>query len=241
MNATPDNDRAPLPRIAAAALWMLPVHGVLLALGTLTHEPDHAADFTAWSEYVTTDRFVISHVVASVLGAGLGAVGVAAALCYLVRGRAAGTAVVGAALTLVGSTMFVAMFGTAAFAQPAMGRAFLDGDGAMRAFYDEVYGAPLLVNFAIGAVCWLVGAGLLGLAVARTGPELRWAGYLYGTGLVLFPLTGFTISFLQPVMGAVSAAAAVVVALRLPAAVTPRQEPVDQRSRTPDAPTRPQG
>ena len=51
------------------ALRLLPVYGVLLMLSTLTHEPDHTEDFAAWSRYVTTDVFVVSHVVGSILGA----------------------------------------------------------------------------------------------------------------------------------------------------------------------------
>lgn len=221
MTTSAEADRRSLPGVASAALWLLPAYGVLLAVSTLTHEPDHTADFAAWSEYVTTDRFVVSHVVASVLGAGLGLAGVAAAMLFLVRGPAAAPAVVGGVLTIVGNTLFVAMFGTAAFAQPAIGRAFLAGDEGMPGFYDEVYGTPLLITFALGALCFLGGAVLLGLAIARTHPSLRWAGYGYAAALALFPVTGFTVSVLQPVAGAGVAAAATVVALRLPGVVDP--------------------
>ena len=36
-------------RLAALGLWLLPVYALLLALGTLTHEPGHTVDFDAWS------------------------------------------------------------------------------------------------------------------------------------------------------------------------------------------------
>ena len=207
-------------RLAALAVWLLPVHALLLALSTLTHEPDHAKDFEAWSRYVTTDVFVVSHVGASILGAGLGLVGIVGALVLMLRGPAAGQALVATALTIIGNTMFVSIFAAAAYAQPAIGRAFLDGVPAAEGMYDDVYGTPLLTAFALGALTYTSGALLVGRALARTSPSLRWAGWTYGAALVVFVIAGFTVSFLQPVAGAVASAVAVVVARRLPAATT---------------------
>ena len=72
-------------RLATAGVWLLPAYALCLALSTLTHEPDHSEDFAAWSRYVTTDVFVISHVGLSILGAGLGLVGVVCALVLMLR------------------------------------------------------------------------------------------------------------------------------------------------------------
>lgn len=204
---------------AAAGLWLLPVYGLLLALSTLTHEPDHAVDFDAWSRYVTTDRFVVSHVVGSILGAGLGLVGIVAALLFLVRGPAAGRAMLATALTIVANVLFTGLFAAAAFAQPAIGRAFLAGREGAELLYDDVYGTPLLITFGVGALMFITGAVLFGMAVARTSPGLRWAGWGYAAALVLFLVSGFTVSVLQPVAGVLACAAAVVIALRLPSAV----------------------
>ncbi|MGZ8738247.1 MAG: hypothetical protein ACXWW7_13860 [Nocardioides sp.] len=217
--------------VFSAGLWLLPAYALLLAVSTLTHEPDHTTSFADWSEYVATDRFLVSHMVASVLGAGLGMTGVAAVMAHLVRGRARTSVFLGGAFTIVGNTMFVAMFGVAAFTQPAIGRAFQDGDDTMRAFYDEVYAAPLLINFAVGALLFLAGAVLLGLALARTSQNLRWAGYGYAASMTIFLVAGFTVSFLQPVAGVAAAAAGVVVALRLPEAVAEDQAEPYLRSR----------
>ena len=203
-------------RVASAGVWLLPVHALLLALTTLTHEPDHSTRFGDWSRFVTTDMFVVSHLLGSILGAGLGLVGLVAALLFLVRGPAATAAMVGVALTVVGTTLFTAMFGAAAFAQPAIGRSFLDGGNGMRAFYDDVYGAPLFLTFGVGALLFLAGAVVFGTAVARTSADLRWPGYAYAASLVLYLVTGFTISFLQPVAGVAAAVASVLIARRLP-------------------------
>lgn len=205
-------------RLAALGVWLLPVYALLLALSTLTHEPDHAEDFEAWSRYVTTDVFVVSHVGGSILGAGLGLVGIVCAMVLMLRGPAAGTALVATAITIVGNVLFTSVFGAAAFAQPAIGRAFLGGTPRAEGLYDDVYGAPLLTAVALGGVMFVVGALLVGRALARTAPSLRWAGWTYGASLVVFLVAGFTVLFLQPVAAAVACVAGLVVALRLPTA-----------------------
>jgi hypothetical protein len=204
--------------LAALGVWLLPVYALLLALSTLTHEPDHAEDFEAWSRYVTTDIFVVSHLVASILGSGLGLVGTVCAMALMLRGPAARAALTATALTIVGNILFTSLFSAAAYAQPAIGRAFLDGMPGAERLYDDVYGAPLLTAFAVGALTFIAGALLLGRALARTAPSLRWAGWTYGGSLVLFLIAGFTVSFLQPVAAAVACVASLVVARRLPAA-----------------------
>lgn len=202
--------------LATLAVWLLPVHALLLGLSTLTHEPDHAADFEAWSRYVTTDLFAVSHVGASIFGAGLGLIGTVCALVLMLRGPAARAALLATALTIVGNVLFTSVFAAAAYAQPAIGRAFLDGTPRAQGLYDEVYGTPLLTAFALGALTFVGGALLLGDAFARTAPSLRWAGWTYGASLAVFVVAGFTVSFLQPVVAAVACVAAVVLARRIP-------------------------
>ena len=74
------------------AVWALPVYGVLLAVGTITHQPDHATDFGAYGHYITTTTFLVSHLAASIAGAGFGLIG-AAALFKLTEEVAPGTPV----------------------------------------------------------------------------------------------------------------------------------------------------
>jgi hypothetical protein len=61
------NDR--LQKWGGLALWALPVYGALLAVSTITHQPDYQTDFPAYARYVTTSQFVLSHLVASIGGA----------------------------------------------------------------------------------------------------------------------------------------------------------------------------
>ncbi len=67
----------------------------------------------------------------------------------------------------------------------------------------------------------LLGAVLLGRALATTSPSLRAAGTVYAVALPLFYVTGPVVGVLQPVFGAAFTAAAVVLARRLPAATAP--------------------
>jgi hypothetical protein len=46
------NDR-PEARLAGIGLWLIPVYGALLALGTITHQPDYDTDFQGYAEYIT--------------------------------------------------------------------------------------------------------------------------------------------------------------------------------------------
>ena len=90
MSITTDNTIA--GRAARIGLWSLPIYGLLLGLSTLTHQPP-VEDFDAYARYVTTDIFLVSHLGASIFGAGMAILGVVAVTAFLVRGRAAGAAV----------------------------------------------------------------------------------------------------------------------------------------------------
>jgi hypothetical protein len=229
MSTTSAPRRPTLDRYAAAALWLLPAYGVLLALSTLTHQPS-ISDFDAYARYITTDVFLLSHLVASIGGAALAAVGTAAALVFLGPGRAVRAAAIGTALTLVAHVVMASAFGSAAFVQPGIGRAHLAGAPGMPALnLDTAYGPALVGTIGVSSLVFLAGAIVLGTAVARTAPGLRWAGTAYAAALPLFVVTGLALQALQPVVGLVIALATAVVARRLPRSVpttpTARTEP----------------
>ena len=203
-------------RFARLGLWLIPIYGLLLALSTVTRQPDYETDFQSYAEYITTDRFLASHLGPSIAGAALGMLGVVAALAFLVRGPAVTAAILGTAFTIVGNVLFTALFGVAAFAQPAIGRAFLDGSPGVRELNDDVYGTPLFATAAIGFLFFLVGSILLALAIARVGGPLRWVGIGYGASLVLFVLGFLLLDIAQPIGGALLAVVGVLLAILLP-------------------------
>jgi hypothetical protein len=208
-------------RFARIGLWLIPIYGALLALSTLTQQPDYDTDFRSYADYITTDRFLASHLGASIAGAALGLLGFVAALAFLVRGPAVTAAVLGTASMIVGNVLFTAVFGVAAFAQPAIGRAFLDGASGVRELNEDVYGTPLFATAGIGLFFFVAGAILLGVTIARVGRPLKWVGIAFSASLVLFVLGFVFLDIAQPIGGALLAGVGVVLALRLPRYSTP--------------------
>jgi len=203
-------------RAARAGLWALPGYGLLLGLGTLTHQPS-VDDFDAYARYVTTDLFLVSHLGASIFGAGLAILGAMAVTAYLVRGRAAGTAIVGLVITTITNVFLSAAFGSAAFVQPGLGRAHLRGVAGMPDLNaDTAYGPALFATALTATFLLMVAAIVLGTAIARSSPRLRWHGVAYAVLLPLFALSGFLLPPLQPWAGFALAAATAALAVRLP-------------------------
>jgi len=167
-------------------LWALPVWALMLLLSNLTHQPDPLTEFGAWSDYVTTDWFLVSHLVNSILGAAIGSVGFVALLLFLSDTRAAGRAAAATLAMVVGNTLTTAVFGAAAFVQPALGRSFLSGNSDALALYNDVYAAPLFITAAVGLLLFIIGGVLAGLAVAASRRLPRWAGWLMAVATVLF-------------------------------------------------------
>jgi hypothetical protein len=188
-----------LDRYARRGLWALPVWAALLAVGTLTHQPSPMTDFPGYAAYITTTPFLISHLVASILGAAIGVLGFIALAALLVRGRSAGMAVTALVITVLATTLATSVFGVAAFAQPAIGRAYLAGltEQAI-AFNSDVYGVPLFATALPGLLLFAVGVSLFGVAVARSTSLPKWAGIGLAVGGPLFALVGFLIGDVQP-------------------------------------------
>lgn len=205
--------------------WALPLFGALLTISNLTHQPYYGDDFSAYADYVTTPWFLASHLVASIAGAGLGIVGtVSLALLVAEQRDRPARALLGAAVSTMAQVLNTAVFGVAAFAQPAIGRAYHSGLTESVSFNSDVYGPELFSTVGVAFLLWTAGAVILGREVRATGPRLRVAGTTYAVSLPLFYLAGPTVAVLQPIFGAVFTAAAVVIARRLFAAGHPNQD-----------------
>jgi hypothetical protein len=185
---------------ARRGLWALPVWAVLLLLATLTHQPAYQTDFAAWSRYVTTEVFLVSHLVGSILGAGIGILGFTALSVALFGHGSPRLALWGLVTGTLGNTLTIAVFGVAAFAQPAIGRAYLAGVTAVDPLYDDVNGPPLLGTAAIGVLLFSAASVLYGVAVARTGLVPRLAGVALAVGGPLFAVVGVILAnFVQSI------------------------------------------
>ena len=200
-----------LEHYARWGLWALPVWTLLLFLGTLTHQPSYQTDFPAYARYVTTNEFLISHLVASILGAGIGILGFTALFIVLCKGRTAPLALWALVTGVIGTTITTAVFGVAAFAQPAIGRAYLSGHmPAAVAINNDVYGTALNATALPGLLLLTVGMVLFGVAVIRSGSLPKLAGIGLVVGIVVFGPLGF---FLADIVQSIGAALLVVSAV----------------------------
>ena len=231
----PVNEPSVAERAARIGLWSLPLYAVLLGLSTVTHQPP-VRDFDAYARYVTTDVFLISHLGASIFGAATAVLGAIAVTAHLVRGRAAGTAVVGLVLTTVTNVFMAAAFGSAAFVQPGIGRAHLAGIPGMPALNaDTAYGPALFATALTSAFFLIVSAAVLGTAIARTDRRLRADGIAYPVLVAAFTLSGFVLQPVQAFAGFALAVATAALAVRLPRLA---REAASDRAGAPSAPSR---
>jgi hypothetical protein len=177
----------------------IPVYGLAVLLSTLSHQPDYRTDFHAYAEYVTTTSFLVSHLLGSILGTTIGLVGVLALGAVLAATSARRLALRGLVLSVAGMAFIMTLFGAAAFAQPAIGRAYLAGQQAAVAINNDLYGAPAVAVGLTGGLLYSAGAVLLGVALWRAGTLPRWTGVLYAVAVPLIAVVGLAVGVAQPV------------------------------------------
>ena len=197
---------------ARKALWALPVCAVMLFSSTLTHQPDPQTSFGDFAAYVTTDAFLISHLVNSILGGAIGIIGAVALMLYLSDTRAAGKAAAGMTALVIGNTLSTSVFGAAAFAQRGVGLAFQGGAQNAQEIYNLIYDAPLFGTAVIGMLAFIVGGIYLGIAISRSGRFPRWAGWMFAVGLAGFIVGNIFFWAAGSVMAVVLSIASLVVA-----------------------------
>jgi hypothetical protein len=171
-----------------------PLYGVLTFWSSLDPQPDPNTHYEAWSRFVTTNHYVLTHVFGSILGLILAIFGTFALGAYLAKSRTGRLGLVAMVLTVLGSALFLPGMGVSTFAAPEEGQAYLAGiEGlpelpdifADTGFADTGFAATsLLVVLPL-----FVGNVLLGVAVWRSGVLPRWTGALWAGGAVfMYPL-----------------------------------------------------
>ncbi len=206
-------------------LWALPAYGLLTLGATLTHQPDPRTEFGAFAEFVTTDRFLVSHLVGSIFATAVGILGVLALTAYLSNTRVRGRALLGLVLSVTGLTLTASLFGAAAFAQPAVGDAHLAGQANAKELYDAIYDTPLFVTAGIGVLLYSAGGILLGLALWRLGTLPRWIGVFVGLSAPLISIVGLSIGAAQTVGSTLLVVAGVALAWSAVRSPAPRTAP----------------
>ncbi len=204
----------PLARAARLGLWALPVWAALLFAGTITHQPSPKTHLADWSRYVTTPQFLASHLVVSILGAAIGALGLVA-LGAVLASRGHPRAGLWAMVTgVLANVLSAAVFGIAAFAQPAIGRDYLAGHTAQARLLVNtvVNGGWLNVTAVTVGVLLAASAVVAGVAVARTGSLPRAAGIGFAISVALFVIGAIPDDFLQSIAAAMMIASTVWIA-----------------------------
>jgi hypothetical protein len=165
----------------------LPLYGALFFWSSFEGQPDPDTQLRAWSRFVTTDYYVISHLLSNILGSIFLIFGVFALGAYLATSRAGSMGLVAMFLTVLGSTLFLPMQGIATFAVPKEGQAVLAGYEALPPIFADT--VQMLTGLAVILLSF-VGNILVGAAVWRSGtlPKssgAHWAGAHVLTSLSL--------------------------------------------------------
>jgi hypothetical protein len=143
----------------------------------------------------------VSHVVASIVGAGFGTIGFVGLFISLVATRVTRLSVLALLAAVFGNTLVISVFGVAAFTQPAIGDAYLAGETARAVAFDkDVYSGPLFATAGAGLLLFAVGIAAFGIAAQRSRLYPPFAGIGFTIGGLLFAIIGFLfVDLLQPV------------------------------------------
>ena len=167
----------------------LPLYGVLTFWSSLNPQPDPNTHYEAWSRFVTTNHYVLTHVFGSILGLILTIFGTFALGAYLTRSRAGRLGLVAMVLTVLGSALFLPGMGVSAFSAPEEGQAYLAGIEGLNELPTSSADIALVATSLLMVVLLLVGNVLLGVAVWRSGTLPKWAGALWAAAPVfMYPL-----------------------------------------------------
>ena len=178
-----------ITRWIGIGLLGLPLYGALTFFSSLNPQPDPGTHLEAWSRYVTTDHYVLSHVFGSILGLILAIFGTFALGAYLTRSRAGRLGLVAMVMTVLGSALFLPVMGVSTFAVPEEGQAYLAGIEEFAKLPDIFADAAAAATSLLFVVLIFVGNLLLGVAVWRSGVLPRWAGALWAAAPVfMYPL-----------------------------------------------------
>src|SRR5438093_1493973 len=115
-------------RYARIGIWAVPVYAATLFAGTITHQPPPQTELADWSRYVTTNEFLFSHIVFSILGAAFGAIGAVSLGVVLIELGSVTLGLAGLVTGVAANVIGSSIFSIAAIAHAAIGRLYIDRD-----------------------------------------------------------------------------------------------------------------
>ena len=146
-------------------LLALPLYGVLTFWSSLDPQPDPSTHLEAWSRFVTTDHYVLGHLLGSILGLNFAIFGIFALGAYLARSRAGRLGLVAMVITVLGSALFRPLHEISTFAAPEEGQAVLVGLEEFEELPPIFANTMAALTGLVVIVLQFVGNILLGVAV----------------------------------------------------------------------------
>jgi hypothetical protein len=166
-------------RWISIGLLGLPLYGALTFLSSIDPQPDPNTHLEAWARYVTTDHYVLGHLLYSILGLIFAIFALGA---YLTRSSVGRMGLVAMVITVLGNALFLPLQGVSTFSAPEEGQAVLAGLEE----FEEL--PPIFANTVFGLTA-LLDIVLLGVAVWRSGILPKWAGAIWAAAHVLMYLS----------------------------------------------------
>jgi hypothetical protein len=166
-------------RWISIGLLGLPLYGVLTFLSSIDPQPDPNTHLEAWARYVTTDHYLLGHLLYSILGLIFAIFALGA---YLTRSSVGRMGLVAMVITVLGNALFLPLQGVSTFSAPEEGQAVLAGLEE----FEEL--PPIFANTVFGLTA-LLDIVLLGVVVWRSGILPKWAGAIWAAAHVLMYLS----------------------------------------------------
>jgi hypothetical protein len=173
-----------------AGLIALPVYALLTAWSSLTPQPDQETDPEAWARFVSTDYYLVSHLIGSVGGTILAIFAIFALGVHLASSSAGRLALAAMVVTAFGHALLLIPAVISTFATPAVGTAYLAG---LTDVMEIEFSAVMTAVFLLGLVLAFVGSLLLGVAMWRSGRVPRGAAVLWIIATIVFYPLGVVI------------------------------------------------
>ena len=179
-----------ITRWMGIGLLGLPLYGVMTFLSSLNPWPDPNTHYEAWSRVVTTNGYVLKHLLLSDLGIILVIFGMFALGAYLTRSRAGRMGLWAMVIAVFGQALWLMIGGVSTFASPSEGQAYLAGAEEIENLPTSFAATVQMATIGVSVLLQFVGNVLLGVAVWRSGILPKWAGALWAFAPVLMYVFG---------------------------------------------------
>jgi hypothetical protein len=129
---------------------------------SLDPQPDPNTHLEAWSRFVTTDSYVLKHLLLSDLGIVFAIFGTFALGVHLATSRAGRMGLWAMVVTVFGSALFLTIGGVTTFAAPEEGQAVLAGVEEFESLPTIFANTLMMATFGVAVLLMLAGNVLLG-------------------------------------------------------------------------------